>query len=240
MSMTFTGTFVEKIRRSPGAVSFRFTRPPAYSFEAGQSFSITIPSPEGPLVHQFSHADSPTEPHTELTTRMTGSPFKTALDALVPGTEAVFRGPQGRFLFRYDLPKLAFLTGGVGITPVRSILRYLVDTGGAGRLQGQEIVLVYGCMTEDDIIYREEIDAAARSLAGLRVIYVVTQPNAGWKGYGGFITADILRAELGDASAWTYYVVGPPPMIVAMDKVTGVLQIPDSQIVKESFAGYTS
>ena len=69
---------------------------------------------------------------------------------------------------------------------------------------------------------------------------MITNPTESWKGYGGFITADIIRAELADPAAWTYYVVGPPPMITAMDKVIGQLEIPKAQIVVESFAGYTS
>jgi ferredoxin-NADP reductase len=239
-SMTFTGTLLEKIKRTVDSASYRFSRPPAYRFEAGQSYSITVPSPAGPLEHRFSHADSPTETFTELTTRLTGSPFKNALDSLPIGGTAHFRGPAGRFVFRYDQPRIAFLTGGIGITPVRSMLRYLVDTGGAGRVAGQELVLLYGCMTEDGILYRQELDEFSRVLPGLRVLYVITEPKQDWTGRRGFITAEVIEHELGDLSRWTYYVVGPPPMIAALDKVTGQLDIPEAQIVKENFAGYTS
>ncbi len=239
-SMTFTGTLLDKIARTPDAVSYHFTRPPEYSFEAGQSYSLTIPSPEGPLEHRFSHADSPTEPLTELTTRLTGSPFKNALDSLPLGAEATFRGPAGRFVFRHQAPKIVFLTGGIGITPVRSILRYLVDTHGAGRSQAQELVLLYGCMTERGIIYRDELDDFARLLPGLRVIYVLTEPPEDWGGRSGFITAELIAEELHEPVAWIYYVVGPPPMIAAMDRVTAQLEIPAVQMVKENFAGYTS
>jgi ferredoxin-NADP reductase len=238
--MTFTGTLLEKIPRSADTTTFRFSRPADYTFQAGQAFHITIPSPEGSLEHVFSHADSPTEDHVELTTRLTGSAFKNALDSLPLGTEVTIEGPFGSFVFQPHAPKIAFLTGGVGITPVRSMLRYLADTGGAGRIAGQELVLFYGCMTEDGIIYQEELDALARSVAGLRLVHVITNPGKDWKGYSGFITAGIVRAELGDPRPWTYYIVGPPPMITAMDKVVGELGIPQTQTVTESFAGYTS
>ena len=69
------------------------------------------------------------------------------------------------------------------------------------------------------------------------MVHVITNPTPEWKGYGGFITAGIIRAELSDPSDWTYYVVGPPPMITAMDKVLEQLEIPQGQIVVESFAG---
>ena len=237
---TFASNLLEKIPRSSDTTSYRFSRPPDYIFKAGQWYTVTIPSPEGPLDHHFSHADSPTEPQIELTTRLTGSPFKKALDALPMGAEVEIQGPYGAFLFGYDKPKIAFLTGGIGVTPVRSMLRYLADTKGAGRVPGQELTVFYGSMTEDGIVYKNEFDEFERVIPVLRVIHVITNPAADWKGYGGFITAGIVRAELSDPQAWTYYVVGPPPMITAMDKVLQQLEIPQGQIVVESFAGYTS
>lgn len=239
-SMTFNGTFLEKIHRGGDVTSFRFTRPPEYRFEAGQSFLVSIPMPSDQLQHCFSHADSPTESHTELTTRLTGSPFKNALAELKPGTAATFTGPNGRFVFPFTEPKVAYLVGGVGITPVRGILRYLVDTQGAGRAPAQEIALFYGCMTEDGVIYRDDIDEYARSLPGLSVIYVITEPSAAWKGHSGFITPQIVRAELGAVDDWVFFTAGPPPMIVAMERLADALGIAKTRLVKESFVGYTS
>jgi ferredoxin-NADP reductase len=239
-AITFASTLLEKIPRSSDTTSYRFSRPPEYTFKAGQWYTITVPSPEGPLDHHFSHADSPTEGHIELTTRLTGSLFKNTLDALAVGAQVEIEGPYGIFLFGYDKPKIAFLTGGIGVTPVRSMLRYLADTKGAGRVAGQELVVFYGSMTEDGIVYKDEFDEFERVIPGLRVIHVITNPTATWKGYGGFITAGIVQAELADPGAWTYYIVGPPPMIVAMDKVMEQLGIPEDQLVVESFAGYTS
>jgi ferredoxin-NADP reductase len=237
---TFTSNLLEKIPRSSDTVSYRFWRPPDYAFKAGQWYTITIPSPEGPLDHHFSHADSPTETQIELTTRLTGSPFKNALDALPLGAQVEIQGAYGAFLFGYDKPKIAFLTGGIGVTPVRSMLRYLADTKGAGRVAGQELTVFYGSMTEEGIVYKAEFDEFERAIPGLRVVHVITNPTSGWKGYSGFITAGIVRAELSDPQAWTYYVVGPPPMVSAMDRLLAQLEITQGQIVVESFAGYTS
>ena len=238
--MTFTSSLLEKIPRLADTSSFRFSRPSEYTFEAGQFFSITLQTPEGPLTHSFSHADSPTEPWVELTTRLTGSPFKNALDSLAVGAPAEIDGPYGKFLFEYDEPRIAFLTGGVGLTPVRSILRYLVDTGGARRAAGQQIVLVYGSMTEDGILYRDQIEACAEALPGLRVVHVITKPTPEWQGHAGFITSDVVTAELGDPKDWKYYIVGPPPMIDAMWKVMDALEIPHPRVTVEGFAGYPS
>lgn len=236
----FSATLLEKIRRAPDTTSYRFSRPARYDFEPGQHFTITIPSPDGPQMHVFSHADAPSEDFIELTTRLTGSAFKNALDALPVGAEAEFRGPLGAFVFEYAAPRIAFLTGGIGITPIRSMLRHLADTEGAGRREQQELVLFYGCMTEDDVLYEDELATLVEKIPGSRVVLVITKPTESWEGYGGFITADIIRAELPDPATWTYYVVGPPPMIVAMQKVLGELQVPEAQWVVENFAGYAS
>jgi ferredoxin-NADP reductase len=238
--MTFTSTLLERIPRSSDTTSYRFSRPAEYRFQAGQWYTVAIPSPEGPLDRHFSHADSPTEPFIELTTRLTGSDFKKVLDSLPLGSEVEIEGPYGHFLFGYETPKIAFLTGGIGVTPVRSMLRYLADTGGTGRIEGQELVVFYGSMTEDGIVYKSEFDEFELKIVGLRVVHVITNPTESWKGYGGFITADIIRAELADPGVWTYYISGPPPMITAMQKVMDQLEIPKAQTVVESFAGYTS
>jgi glycine betaine catabolism B len=237
---SFTSTLLEKIPRSSDTSSYRFSRPEGYAFQAGQWYLIKIPSSDGPIHHHFSHADSPTEGHIELTTRLTGSAFKNTLDALEVGTEVEFQGPYGSFLFGYDKPKIAFLTGGIGVTPVRSMLRYLADTQSAGRPAGQELTVFYGSMTEDGIVYKDDFDEFERVIPGLRVIHVITNATPDWKGYSGFITADIIRQELASPAEWTYYVVGPPPMIKAMDKVLEQLEIPQAQTVVESFVGYQS
>lgn len=239
-AMAFTSTLLEKISRSDDTTSYRFSRPPEYEFKAGQWFTVSLTTPDGPLDHHFSHADSPGESVIELTTRLTGSQFKNLLDSMPIGTEVEIEGPYGRFLFGYELPRIAFLTGGIGVTPVRSMLRHLVETNGAGRVSGQEIVVFYGSMTEDGIVYKSEFDEFERKIDSLRVVHVITKPSESWKGHGGFITADTIRAELADPKAWTYYVVGPPPMITAMDNVMAQLEIPSDQRVVESFAGYSS
>lgn len=231
---------LEKILRAPGTKSFRFCRPQNYRFQAGQFLQLIIPAKEGVLTHAFSHADSPTEEFIEVTTRMTGSAYKNALDELPLGATVEIKGPYGKFLFRPAVPKICFLTGGIGITPVRSILRYLADTHGGERIAGQEIVLLYASATVEGIVYREELEEIARILPGMRLAHVISQPSEGWQGHRGRITAEIVRTELEKPRDWTYYLVGPAPMVEAMEKLLAELGVPPEQQVKEQFAGYGS
>jgi len=259
--MIFATTLTESRRLTPGICSFRFVRPDDYGFTAGQWFVITIPSGDGPLTKHFTHSSSPTEPFLEFTTRLTGSPFKNALDALPLGTEVQMEGPFGTFVLREGVVRVAFLTGGIGVTPVRSILRYLVDlqasvaAGSAGSPASgtaagdvgasepsplPKIAVFLGNMSEETITFGEEFERIAATLPGTRVVHVLSQPSEGWSGHQGYISADILREELADLGSWTYYLSGPPPMVEAMRSILSGFDIPRKQMVLENFEGYAS
>lgn len=229
--ITFTTTYLEKVPLVGDLASFRFAKPEGFSYQAGQWFTITIPSPSGPMSKPFTYSSSPTEPFLQLTTRLSGSDFKNALDALTPGTEVTMQGVFGNFTLKPGLSRLAFLAGGVGVTPIRSILRFLADTGGAGL----EVVVFYGNLNEDNIPFKEEFEEFERVLAGVRVVHVLMQPREDWTGYRGFITSEIIGRELGDPTAWTFYTSGPPPMVAAMRKALDELGVPKEQQVEENF-----
>jgi ferredoxin-NADP reductase len=259
--MTFATTLTESRRLTPGVCCFRFVRPDGYEFTAGQWFVITIPSDDGPLTKHFTHSSSPTEPFLEFTTRLTGSQFKNALDALPLGTEVQMEGPFGTFVLRDGVARVAFLTGGIGVTPVRSILRYLTDlrasvaagsagssapgsaSGGPGTAEAfplPEIAVFLGNLSEDTMTFRDELESMAATLPGTRVVHVLSQPSEDWHGHRGYISADIVRGELADPGSWTYYLSGPPPMVEAMRSFLSGFDIPRKQMVLENFEGYAS
>jgi len=229
--ITFTTTFTEKVPLVGDLASFRFAKPEGFTYAAGQWFTITIPAPSGPMKKPFTYSSSPSEPFLQMTTRLSGSDFKNALDALTPGTEVEMQGVFGNFTLKPGLTKLAFLAGGVGVTPIRSILRHLMDTGG-GDL---EVVVFYGNLNEDNIPFKEEFEEFERKLPGVRVVHVLMQPSDVWTGHKGFITAEVIGEELGDATAWTFYTSGPPPMVAAMRKALEALGVPQEQQVEENF-----
>ena len=230
--MTFATTLTERRPLTPGVSGFRFVRPDGYEFTAGQWFVLTIPSDDGPLTKHFTHSSSPTEPFLDFTTRLTGSQFKNALDALPVGAEVQMEGPFGTFVLRDGVMRVAFLTGGIGVTPVRSILRHLAD-GVAGAFPVPEIAIVLGNLSENTITFKDELESMAARIPGARVVHVLSQPSEVWEGHRGYISAEIIRIELADPSAWTYYVSGPPPMVEAMRSALGAFDIPRRQMVLE-------
>jgi glycine betaine catabolism B len=235
---SFRTPLISSLPQTPGTMSFRFERPEGFEYQAGQWFVLTLEPAEAgaePLVSHFTYSSSPTEPFLEFTTRMSGSVFKNALLALSPGDVVEMEGPHGNFTLRdQDLP-MACLIGGIGVTPLRSWLRYLDDTGGS-----RSMVVFYGSMTEDGIAFREELEAIAGRIPSIRIVHVLAQAGEAWAGLRGFISAATVRSELADPLAWTYFVCGPPPMITAMRSVLAELDIPRAQQVFESFQGYQS
>ncbi len=239
-AVKFATKLVEKHPRTPGITTFRFERPGDYQFKPGQWFVIDIPGSHEPLTKHFTHSSSPTEPFLEFTTRLTGSDFKNTLDGLAMGTEVRMEGPFGAFTIREGLRKIAFLTGGIGVTPVRSILRSLADGYGGGMPEGLQLTILFGNVSEQTITFGDELAAIAGSLPGVRLVNILSDPSDSWTGHRGRIDREIVGAELPDASEWTYYVSGPPPMVEAMRNILSELEIPRKQMVLENFEGYAS
>lgn len=227
----FTTTFLEKVPLTGDLASFRFAKPEGFEYVAGQWFVLGLPSPAGVLSKPFTYSSSPTEPFLMMTTRLSGSEFKTALAALQPGSEVEMDGPGGRFVLEPSLQRVAFLAGGVGVTPIRSMLRYLADSPSAPRPQ---LAAFYGNVDQEHIPFAQEFVEFEEKL-DLRTIHVLMQPAEGWQGYKGFITAEIIRAELSRPEDWTFYTSGPPPMVEAMKAVLDSCDVPPSQQVYEYF-----
>ena len=83
--------------------------------------------PKGPIRH-FTISSSPTENFIMFSTRIRDSPYKKRLSSLEEGTKVKLRGPEGQFILHEDYSKPAvFLSGGIGVTPFRSMLKYATD-----------------------------------------------------------------------------------------------------------------
>ena len=232
-SMTFSTKLLERIPRVEGVKTFRFERIKKYEFTAGQWFVLTIPEDDGYLTKHFTHSSSPTEGYIELTTRLTGSHFKNTLDALPVGTEVEIEGPFGSFTLSEGAEQVAFLTGGIGITPVRSILRFMTDTG-----DQRHVTVFYGNRDSESIVFRSELEDFAAHLPNLKVVHVLSDPQSDWEGYRGYVRGEILEEELGEADGRIYYISGPPAMVTSMKDLLKERGVGRREMVLENFEGY--
>ena len=219
-------------------MSFRFERPKSYEYRAGQWFVVTFSGPKEPYTHHFSHSNSPLKPELEFTTRLRGSEFKNALEALPLGAQVELEGSYGAFTLPDDLEQVVFIAGGIGITCVRSILRWLAERPTAPGDTLRSIVLLFANRSEDSIPFREELEQLEARLRGLRVVHVISQPGGNWQGYRGHIDREVLNRELSHPQRWTYYVSGPPTFGHSMQEQLIAWGADSGSIKVELFEGY--
>ncbi len=234
--MKFETTLKEIVPRSIDVSSFRFNRPTDFTYNAGQYMMCTINSGGKELMHPFSLSSSPTEEDfIEFTKKFTEHEYSTVLKSLRLGDKAKIDAPYGKFTFEGEYPKIGLLTGGIGITPFRSIIKYCSDMN-----VKSSIILLYGCRTPDDIVFKNEFDQMQeKSKGSFKAVYTVNLPNDIWKGSVGNINEDMVKKEMPDYKDRVFFACGPPGMVQAMVNIVKGLGLPETQLKLESFAGYT-
>ena len=231
--MNFETTVVETIQRTPDIKSIRFEKPQEFDYFAGQFIFITLKNGPGEMTKHFTLSSSPTENFLEITKRLTGHPFSNALANLKPGDRASMKGAFGDFIFQGEHNKVTMLSGGIGITPLRSMIKYSVD-----RRLNSDIILLYSNRLEDDIAFKEELENLQVENPNIKVIETVTKPSPDWKGISGRINAEMVKKYIPDFLERTFYTSGPQKMVDAMVSLLKELKVPDEQIKQEYFSGY--
>src|SRR5437867_9881027 len=123
----------------------------------------------------MSLATSPTRPHLEYAVRLSDSPYKRAFAGLRPGDETRVFGPIGDFVLHERRPAV-LVAGGIGITPLKGMAEYAAD-----KTLPIPIRLVYSNRSEDEIVYRHELEAVEKQSRRFRVPYTLSRPSArGW------------------------------------------------------------
>ena len=234
----FKTKIIEILNRVPGVKSFRFKKPDDVTFLPGQWFFLEINTPKGTFKKPFSFSSSPTEPFLEFTKRLTGSDLSKYLcDEVKVGDEVFIRMPLGKLTFTGEYPKIALLSGGIGITPFKSIIKYATDE----KLKS-DIVLFYSNGDEKSIIFKDELDTTEKDNPNFHVIYTLTDNDEylfNWTGHKGFICDKSIQKHIPDYETRIFYVCGPPVMVTALVKILREkLDIKEEMIMVENFAGY--
>ncbi|MDD5680627.1 MAG: FAD-dependent oxidoreductase [Candidatus Omnitrophica bacterium] len=204
------------------------------NFKAGQ-FMLVILRGNSRLKRYLSISNSPTEKgYIEFTKKLTESDFSEELNTLQPGDAVKIQYPFGSFTLSDPDDKIAFLSGGIGVTPVRSMCKYAVDAK-----LGTDIVLLYGNQSVRDIVFREDFEQMQRKYPKLKVIHILCESSPGFDCKIGLINKDIIRQEIPDYKERKFYISGPPVMVGAMKKILSEeLLVPNERIVTENFQGY--
>jgi predicted ferric reductase len=208
---------------------------PGFDFEAGQfSWLVTGSSPLWSAQHPISMASSaerPADGTIEFAIKALGDWSGSVVPVLAPGARLWVDGafgaftPEGRPAQGYVL-----IAGGIGISPMRSILQTLRD-----REDARPVVLFYAARDWSRVSFRDEIDALIRTL-NLTVVYVFEQPGEDWIGERGFVTADVLRRHLPrQYRRFVYFVCGPVPMMDALEDTLVEIGVPAAAVQTERF-----
>lgn len=222
------------IQRTHDVKSFRFPRPPFFDYKPGQFMFVKIRIEKEEIQKPFSISSSPTEKgFIEFTKKLTDHIFSRALNSFKVGDWMGIDGPYGRFTFEGEYERIAMLSGGVGITPLRSICRYCTDTQ-----LDTEIVLLYGNRTERDIVFKKEFEEMQRQNKKLKVVFTVDEASKDWNGFTGLIDTEMIMKVIPDYDRRVFYICGPPGMVKAMEELLHSIGIPRANIQEENFAGY--
>lgn len=209
-------------------------------YEAGQFIIMDLKTDEDPegATRCFSIASSPTESDVILiSTRIHKTPFKRKLVDLNIGDLVSIKGPLGRFILEEDRSKhLVMLSGGIGIVPFRSMIKYATDKN-----LPIKITLFYANRNEDNILYRNEFDEWAKTNPNLKIVYTLDDPSSDWKGEQGFINKSMITKYLGtnEINNSIFYICGPTGLLnIAKKFLKEEMNVSQDKIRIEIFGKY--
>jgi ferredoxin-NADP reductase len=219
---------------------FRFDSDKKISFKPGQYLEWTLghdkPDSRGNRRY-FTISSSPTEEKVMLGIKYYDKPssFKMKLGQLKVGEKIHAGSLSGEFTMPDDLgKKLVFIAGGIGVTPFRSMAKYMID-----KKEKRDVVLLYSNKTPGDVAYKNIFDESES--VGLKTLYyfndlegATLSPNMRL----GFINAEAITKEIPDYKERMFYISGPHGMVTAFQDSLSKLGIKSSNIKTDFFPGF--
>lgn len=208
-----------------GHAGFRFT--------PGQFGWLTVwGSPFNITGHPFSFSSSAavSDGRVEMSIRNLGD-FTRNIAKIPVGQRVYLDGPYGAFTLGNPADMHVLVAGGVGITPMMSMLRTLADSG-----DQRPALLLYGSKDWESITFREELEAL-QSRLNLKVVHVLSNPSSDWTGEKGFINAEVFKRYLPPPYAsHEYFICGPNIMMDAIEKALAEIGVPMSKYHSERYS----
>lgn len=237
---SYTFHFNRKEEIAKGTMAFYFSMPIEFQFKAGQFVNLTIENltnadAEGNS-RGFTVASAPYESEVMIATRMRNSSFKQALLTMPADSPVQVRGPFGTMTLHRDPEKPAvFLTGGIGITPFRSIALQASREKMLHRL-----FLFYSNRHPEDAPFLQELQLLQKENKNYALIATMTDLNENqpWQGERGYINKEMLLKYLKNLTGPIYYIAGPPGLVTNMTNLLKSEGIGNEQIRAEEFSGY--
>ena len=207
-------------------------------FKPGQFFYIDLIKPpyndlKGSHRH-FTIVNSPDENGIiEMTTRIRESAFKKSLFELPIGSEVEIQGPDGNFILPDDTSTpLVFITGGIGITPIISMLRFIQKN----KLL-YKVTILYSNNDEKSTAFLEELQSCAKENPKINIVLIMTE-EPDFQGEHRLIDIQFIKEYVPDWQSAIFMLSGPPGMVKAIFNELKKLGVDKKKIKLEEFIGY--
>jgi ferredoxin-NADP reductase/ferredoxin len=211
--------------------------PVLFSFKPGQFVTLRLPIDGKDVRRSYSISSSPSRPHClELTIKRVpgGLVSNWMCDKVKLGDVIGMKGPSGKFsCFNFPSRKLLFIGAGSGITPVMSMLRWIVDTAA-----DVDAFLFVSARTPKDVIFKNELEWMSSRHSGIRVAMTMTNRWTGgetWTGLTGRCDASMLKLLVPDLHERHAFMCGPSPFMEAVKECLRAIEFPIAQLHLESF-----
>jgi len=236
-----TPKFIKKVNIAKSSLDFIFKPDRPVSYKPGQYMEWTLPhssSDSRGNRRYFTLASSPTEENIRLGVKFypRGSSFKKAMLAMNDSTSIAAGQLGGDFTLPVDqTKKLAFIAGGIGITPVRSMVKYMLDTN-----QNRSATLLYSASTSKDFAYLDVFSEAERKNI-LKTVCTITGTDtipSGWRGQTGYINKQMIVNQIPDYMDRLFYISGSHSLVTGVTDALDSIGVPRHQIKTDFFPGY--
>jgi len=234
---SYTARLIQRIPRTPTIESFRFLTQEKIDFIPGQFLKLIFDRDDinnKDLNKYLSFSSSPLNNYIEVTKRIGASLFSQKLNHLKLDDRVLLQASLGNCVFKEEYKKIAFLIGGIGITPVVSIVEYIIN-----KQLDTEALLFYSNRTEEEVAFKKEFDAWSNINKNLKIFYRVTesQPKESNCIFGR-IDKPLLLEKIKDPNERIFFIFGPPKMVEAMAQLSKEIGAKSENVRTESFVGY--
>jgi predicted ferric reductase len=204
-----------------------------FRFKPGQFGWLTVwGSPFKITAHPFSFSSSAAaaDGRVEMTIRNLGD-FTSEIHKVPQELRVYIDGPYGAFTMGNPADMHVLIAGGIGVTPMMSLIRTLAD-----QADQRPVILLYGVRDWESITFREQLEALKARLK-LTIVYVPQVPPPGWTGEQGFISAEVLRRHVPPPYAeHEYFICGTGVMMDAIEEALSEMQVPMSKYHSERYS----
>lgn len=228
---------IERREIAKDTYEFIFKKPAGFNFKAGQYLEWMLPheKPDSRGIRRyFTIASAPTEAEVRLAMRVVekGSSYKNGLMDLDIGDIIIASQLSGDFVLPKNAEeKLGFIAGGIGITPFRSHLRYMQDSG-----KVHDTVLYYCNNTTVDMAYKSDFVDYRESIPFI-MVPVISREELDFPYESGYFSEEMLVRRTPDYLERHWYISGPPGMVNACTATLSKLGVKKSRITKDFFPG---